>query len=404
MKRTHEAMIATAAVAAILAIPSAAGAEQEWEEEATGDPHIVGHRGAAGTSPENTMAGVRDARASGSDVVEVDVQLSADNVPILFHDATGARTTDVAEVFPDRASDPITSFTWAELQLLDAGEFFSQRYDGEPIPHLNDAADTVAGSPMSVNIEIKSPEDSPGIEAVLAEELATGPGWQRLIARDQVVVSSFEESSLVTFHGLAPDIPLLQIGGIPDDATLERWATFADGVVTNYRTLDPADIDRVRAHDLSIGLYTVNSPETMQAAIDLGVDEIITDFPRALDRLLAGRDPLPQGNGIVVASIEADPAGSDLQPENGEYVELLNTTHRSIDVSGYLLQDAVINRLVVGEGYTMAPGATLRVYTGPGTNTEDRYYNDFGRNVLNNTGDSIAVFTPQLRLLDLYAY
>ncbi len=73
-------------------------------------------------------------------------------------------------------------------------------------------------------------------------------------------------------------------------------------------------------------------------------------------------------------------------------------------MSGYLLQDAVINRLVVGEGYTMAPGATLRVYTGPGTNTEDRYYNDFGRNLLNNTGDSIAVFTPQLRLLDLYAY
>ena len=367
-------------------------------------PEIVAHRGSGGTSPENTAVSFRDARTSRADAVEVDVQLSADGVPFLFHDGTGSRTTDVAEVFPDRASEPIVDFTWEELQQLDAGSYFSPRFAGEPIPHLNTAARTLAGSSAVVNVELKSPENSPGVEAALADELATDPAWQRLIARDQVVVSSFDEAALTAFHELAPDIPLLQIGTIPDEETLERWAGFADGVVTNYRILDPGDIERVRAHNLGLGLYTLNSVEAVQEAAALCVDQVITDFPTQMVRLQRGHDPLPQANGIEVLDVVADVPGDDLTPEVGEHVVLTNTGDRPIDVGGYLLQDAVINRLTVGAGYTLAPGAELRVYTGPGTNTTDRYYNDLGRNVLNNDGDSVAVLTPQLRLLDLYAY
>lgn len=407
MARTRVRTTLTAASSAALLLTLAAPlATSQASEGCENDPRIVGHRGAGGTSPENTLAGVRQARSSGAEVTEVDVQLSADGEPFIFHDATGGRTSDIAEVFPDRAGDPITSFTWAELQQLDAGEYFAQRYDGEPIPHLDDVARTVAGSPLTVNIEIKAPQDSPGVEAELAESLQTDPFWQRLIERDQVVVSSFDEASLTAFHDLMPDIPVLQIATeVPaDDATLERWAGFADGLVTNYRFLDPADVERVRSFGLDLALYTLNSPEAVEAAAALCVDEIITDFPREMERLLDGQPALPQANGIVVSDVLADAPGNDLTPENGEYVELTNTSNRTIDVSGYLLQDAVINRLVVGEGYVMEPGATLRVYTGPGTNTADRYYNDLGRNVLNNNGDSVAVYTPQLRLLDLYAY
>ncbi|ANS77869.1 Glycerophosphoryl diester phosphodiesterase [Serinicoccus hydrothermalis] len=368
-------------------------------------PEVVGHRGSGGTSPENTVASIRDARRSHAASIEIDVQLSADGTPFIFHDATGTRTTDVGEVYPDRASSPIVDFTWAELQQLDAGSYFSPRYAGEGIPHLDDAARALGGGRTTLNIEIKSPEDSPGVEAVLAEALTQDRRWQRLVARDRVVVSSFDEASLTAFHELAPQIPVLQIGDIPaDDATLDRWAGFADGVVTNYRILDPADIDRVRARDLELGLYTLNSPEAVDAAADLCVDEVITDFPTEMVRLLRGRDPLPRANGIEVSEVVANPDGDDLQPETGEHVVLTNTSRRTIDVSGYQLQDAVINRLVVGEGYTLAPGAELRVYTGPGTDTPDRFYNDLGRNVLNNTGDSVAVLAPRLRLLDLYAY
>lgn len=411
----HAARTLTLGVALTLALAGAPPLASATEQ-ATGQggaapaqecaaPEVVAHRGSAGTSPENTVVSIRDARRSGAQSVEIDVQLSADGVPFLFHDATGARTTDVAQVFPERAGDPIVDLTWAELQQLDAGSYFSPRFAGEGIPHLNEAAKALAGGRTTVNIELKSPEDSPGVEAVLAQTLATDRHWQRLVARDKVVVSSFDEASLTAFHELAPEIPVLQIGTIPaDDATLERWAGFADGVVTNYRSLDPADIERVRAVGLDLGLYTLNSPEAVEAAAALCVDEVTTDFPTQMVRLLRGQDPIPAANGIEVGDVVANPDGSDLQPETGEHVVLTNTSSRTIDVSGYLLQDAVVNRLVVGEGYTLAPGAELRVYTGPGTNTADRYYNDLGRNVLNNDGDSVAVYTPQLRLMDLYAY
>lgn len=403
----HTRTLAFGAVAALLAMSapaSVASTAQTDDDQGCGVPEIVAHRGSGGTSPENTAASFRDARTSRAAAVEIDVQLSADGVPFLFHDATGARTTDVAETFPDRADDPIVDFTWEELRDLDAGSYFAERYAGERIPHLNTAARTLVGSTAVVNIELKSPKNSPGVEETLAHELETNSAWQHLVARDQVVVSSFDEASLTAFHALAPDIPLLQVGTIPDDETLERWAGFADGVVTNYRTLDPADIDRVRAHGLDLGVYTLNSVEAVEGATELCVDQVITDFPTQMMRLQRGHDPLPRSNGIEVLDVVADVPGDDLTPEVGEHVVLTNTSDRTLDVSGYLLQDAVINRLTVGAGYTLAPGAELRVYTGPGTNTADRYYNDLGRNVLNNDGDSVAVLTPDLRLLDLYAY
>lgn len=68
----------------------------------------------------------------------------------------------------------------------------------------------------------------------------------------------------------------------------------------------------------------------------------------------------------------------------------------------------MINQLVVGQGYLLLPGGELRVYTGPGTNRRDprdaRHYTDFGRAVLNNGGDSLALFTRTGTLVDIYAY
>lgn len=391
-----------AALALSTAVP-AAGAERAGPPGSANYPSIVGHRGSAGLSPENTVAGFEQARDLGADLFEVDVQLSSDGEIFLFHDATGARTTNVAEVFPERAGDPITSFTSAELSLLDAGSYFGPSFAGEPIPDLRDAA-LVTTPKTGINIEIKSPENSPGVEAKLAEALGEKRYWQRLIARDQLVVSSFDEASLRAFHDLMPHIPVLLIGEVPDDAGLASLASWADGLVANYRLLDPADVARVQAAGLTLDVYTVNSVEAMTEMTALGVDSIITDFPGVLSALQRGLNPLPEANGIEVSTVVADPSGNDVQPENGEYVLLTNTGNTPVDVSGYVLQDAVINRLVVGAGYVLSPGGQLRVYTGPGTNTADRFYNNRTTAVLNNNGDSIAVFSPEGRFVDLYAY
>lgn len=392
---------ATAVAGLTLVTAPAAVAHAVPGQQDSDAPILIGHRGAAGTAPENTVAAFKDGRASGADFFEIDVQLSADGVPFLFHDNTPARTTNVEEVFPGRENDPITSFTWAELQQLDAGSYFSEKYVGERIPHLDDAA-AVATVKTGVYIEIKSPVNSPGIEQVVADELRTDRKWTQLVAADKIQVIGFDEASNRRFAEIAPEIELQQLTSVvPARSTVESWATFADSVGTNYRTLTPQNVADVKGAGLILGVYTVNSPEAVQQSLDLGVDAVTTDFPIQNERFLRGQAVFP-GAGVEIADSVNNPAGDDVQPENGEHVVLRNTSTSSVDVSGAIIRDAANNILSVGDGYVLAPGAELRVYTGPGTNSADAYYNGGTASVLNNGGDSVALWIGP-RLQDVFA-
>ena len=242
-------------------------------------PVTIGHRGAARTAPENTVAAFQAARSADVDCFEIDVQLSADGVPFVFHDDTPARTTNVVKVFPGRKRNPVTSFTWAELQRLDAGSWFGGQYAGQKIPHLDDAA-RIAAPGTGVYIEIKRPADSPGIEQVVADALKTGRDWAKLVAAGKVTVIGFDEASNRRFAEIAPEIPLQQLSrSVPDAATLERWARFVDSVGTDHRRLDAEGVARVKAAGLDLGVYTVTSPKALQRVLALGVDMVTGDFP-----------------------------------------------------------------------------------------------------------------------------
>ncbi|GLB69414.1 glycerophosphodiester phosphodiesterase family protein [Arthrobacter mangrovi] len=405
LTKTLTSSAAAAAVGLTLFAAPAAAQEAEAPAEAAAEtsPLIIGHRGAAGTAPENTVAAFKDGRASGADFFEIDVQLSKDGVPFLFHDDTPARTTNVEEVFPERAKDPITSFTWAELQQLDAGSYFGDKFEGERIPHLDDAAEAATLN-TGVYIEIKSPKNSPGVEQLVADELRTDAKWKKLVAADKIQVLGFDEASNRKFAEIAPEIELQQLSStVPAESVLESWATFADSVGTNYRTLTEQNVADAKAAGLIIGVYTANSPEAVQHAIDLGVDAVTGDFPIQTMRYVDGRKPFPASTGIQIAGAVNNPAGDDVQAETGEHVVLRNSADHSVDASGYILRDAANNILTVGEGYVLEPGAELRVYTGPGTNSAEAYYNGGDANVLNNTGDSIALWSPQGILQDVFA-
>lgn len=324
-------------------------------------------------------------------------------MPFLFHDDTPARTTNVEDVFPGRENDPITSFTWAELQQLDAGSYFSDKFVGEKIPHFNDAA-KIANNKIGVFIEIKSPVNSPGVEKVVADALESNRAWNRLLRNNQIEVLGFDAVSNQRFATLAPNVPLQQlIGTVPDSATLAQISTYADHFGTSYRTLDAAGVARVKAAGMGIGVYTVNSTEAYDQMVALGVDRVTGDFPIQFSRHERGQKPFPQNTGVQIAGSINDVPGNDLQPETGEHVILENTTNRSVDVSGYIIRDAANTQLTVGTGYILAPGAQLRVYTGPGTNRADAYYNNGTVNVLNNGGDSVALWTGNGNLQDTFA-
>ena len=389
---------ATLALAVTLAAPAGAA-----PIEPTGsDPLIIGHRGAAGVAPENTLPAIKAGSRSGAEFIEIDVQLSKDGVPFIFHDGTPSRTTNVAEVFPDRVNDLITSFTWDELQQLDAGSYFSDEFKGTKIPHFDEVPGALAGG-TGVFIEIKDPAKSPGVEKLVADALAEDPEWKALADANKIEVLSFDAASNQMFAQLAPEVPLQQLTGtVPTAAELANYATYADSFGTNYRTLDAAGAQRVKDTGLGLGVYTVNATEAADDAMALGVERITGDFPTQINRHIGGQKDFPANNGVVIADVVNDVPGNDVAPENGEHVILENTGKRTIDVSGYIIRDAANNILEIGQGYELEPDEQLRVYSGPGTNSDEAFYVD-GPGILNNAGDSLALWDAKGKLTDTFA-
>ena len=391
--RSFRSLLA-AVVAVIVAMGSAAAAAS-----AANRVDVVAHRGASGDAPENTVAAVREAARQEADWVELDVVMSKDGVPVLLHDTTLARTTDVEEKFPDRAPWLVEDFTVTELKQLDAGSWFDERFAGEPVPTFREALLAFDEYDLGLWLEIKSPERYPGVEAAMAEVLrTTAGGW--LTAPDRAEIfkaTSFNFSSLRAF---AEEIDYaVPVGGIAstvaDDATLRELATWMEYYIVDYLRLQETDIARLDAAGLkAAAVWTVNDPVAITDLADAGADAIIGNYPESARRALMGLDPFPSRDSVVVDGLVNDVPGDDVQPENGEHVVLRNVSSKPVDVGGWYMRDAAYNRLPIAEGYVIPPGATLRVYVGPGTNTADRYYIGARASVLNNGGDSVALHQP----------
>ncbi len=89
-------------------------------------PAVIAHRGASIVAPESTYPAYVEARDLGSDYLEVDLQRTKDGEIIIFHDEHLRRTSNVEEIFPDRADEEIGSFTYEELKQLDFGSWFNE--------------------------------------------------------------------------------------------------------------------------------------------------------------------------------------------------------------------------------------------------------------------------------------
>lgn len=218
---------------------------------------VIGHRGAAGLAPENTLAGFAHAVRLGVDAVELDVHLSADERLVVVHDERVDRTTD--------GSGKVANTTFAALRRLDAGT-------GERIPTLDEVLEAVP-TRIAVNIELKGR----GTAAPVARALA---GCTR-----PLLVSAFDHGELARFHGLCPAIPCAPLlgkwrrGVLETAQTLDAWSVnLAD------RIADTATVDAVRESGCLCLVYTVNDAERAAALRAMGVAGVFSDFP---DRLLA---------------------------------------------------------------------------------------------------------------------
>lgn len=247
---------------------------------------VVAHRGSSGAAPENTLSAVRLAIAQKSDVVENDIQRTRDGELVIMHDTTLARTTDVEQVFPDRAPWNVRDFTLAEIKQLDAGSWFAPEFAGERVPTLAEWVNAV-GQQAGMLMEPKSPELYPGIEADLDKELRSLPAFNRALKADRVVVQCFNHAWLRVYKDRAPDVPVgLLYGNRPSEVDIAAAATWAQQVNPALGAIDQTTVDQVHAHGMETHVWTVNAGTDMRRAINWRVDGIITNYPQVLRDIL----------------------------------------------------------------------------------------------------------------------
>jgi glycerophosphoryl diester phosphodiesterase len=129
-------------------------------------PLLIAHRGASLLAPENTIAAMKKAVALGVYGVETDILISRDGVPFLMHDATLTRTTNVAEIFPNMINKPADNFTWDELSLLNAGQWF---VDQDPFKTISKGA--VSKQDVELYLKERIPTFSQLLEVVRSNNL-----------------------------------------------------------------------------------------------------------------------------------------------------------------------------------------------------------------------------------------
>jgi glycerophosphoryl diester phosphodiesterase len=224
-----------------------------------------GHRGAAHEAPENTFAGFALAAEAGADYVELDVQLAADGVALVFHDEDLDRTTD--------ATGPFAAHASAELLGFDVGAWFDPRFGGERIPPLGGFLAWLGERPrLGATIEAKGP----GSGALIVQAIAASR------SRDDCSICSFSAYELRSAAAAVPSIPrILIVDRDEPDADLVAVARGAAAAVVNVPLgwLTGEIVAGLHAAGLLVAGGTVDDAAEIAACLKLGIDLVDTNRP-----------------------------------------------------------------------------------------------------------------------------
>ena len=225
-------------------------------------PLVISHAACGGHAPENTLLGVRTAIELGAEAIEIDVQASADGVPVLMHDLTVGRTTG--------GQGAVADLTLDQLRALDAG--------GEPVPTLAEALDITKGNVLLV-MEIKQPGIEGQVSRVVSRAKAVG----------DVMCWSFSRKALEGMRAADPRVPCAllvasqSLGDWP--AMRERSLSIgAQGVSVFFPGIDDRISEDCRRSGLALYSWTPDQPEQIAKLIAQGVDGICSNYP---DRVVA---------------------------------------------------------------------------------------------------------------------
>lgn len=311
-------------------------------------PLLVAHRGASGYAPEHTLSAYALAIEQGADFVEQDLQLTKDGHLICLHDPDLARTTNVAEIFPNRATTRdieetgkprrgwyTVDFTLAEIKQLDAGSWFNRAnpfaanpgYAGQRVPTLEEVISLV-GKRAGLYIELKHYSFYKQMGYDTAQKLAAilkAHGFDNDKGRERIFIQSFFKEGLLKMKDVAPHyrrvqlLPMEDAGRKEDSAKVtpslaKEIAGYAQGAGPSKNMLkDAGDVGIFHAAGLVIHPYTFRGPTLaslrkpldesqpngattrqniiadIQRYIDFGIDGGFTDYPALWREAVAAR-------------------------------------------------------------------------------------------------------------------
>ena len=240
---------------------------------------IIGHRGAAGEAPENTIAGFRHAIERGVRHVELDVQLSSDKQLVVIHDDKVNRTTS--------SGGRVSGFTRAELNKLDArrsGPLWPGRRN-TGVPSLQGVLEKCPEL-RSIQVEVKSgsKRQMRAIAEMLAEQFPSRHSARRIIA------TSFNGGFLGELAELAPHIPRGLVSSRPD-GLMNALALNCTYLICQYSLCNPILVAQAGLFGILVSAWTVNEPDVIRTLQTLKIHSVITDYPSMALPLLSSLAP-----------------------------------------------------------------------------------------------------------------
>lgn len=248
---------------------------------------IVGHRGAMGHCPENTLASFERGLALGADWIELDVHLTRDGGLAVIHDERVDRTTNGRGL--------VNELTLDELRRLDAGAWYAPEFAGQRVPTLDEVLAWARARGAILDIEIKNvPMFYAGIEAAVVEAL------RRHAMREQAIVISFDHHAVRRVKELDPGIVtgVLYVGRPVDGGVSLGRQAGADALLPQWASVTAADVALAHAAGLVVAPWATSDPPALERLVAAGVDAIGTNHPDVLRRLLDERAaPAPPETG-----------------------------------------------------------------------------------------------------------
>lgn len=239
---------------------------------------VIAHRGASFDAPENTLPAFEKAVEMKADMIELDVLLTRDNIPIVLHDSKLGRTTDGA--------GPVSQIFARELQDLDAGAWFGPSYKNTQIPSLETVLQWASGK-IALNIEIKG-EGKSRISAGI-ESLVLGLISQYRMDK-HVIISSFSPKTLSRVKKIAPAAPTALLNWKYSYGTMRAYRLMrncrADGLNLLARQMKPALMSALIKNKVPAWIYTLNDESEMRMAIQKGATGIFSDRPDLLKKVV----------------------------------------------------------------------------------------------------------------------